>query len=141
LDKNYRSALIPAIGVITAGVLLTSVLGHAEAATTLALKKLNITLKADKNPIVRGDVQIIRYKVTDAEGKPVKDVSITSTISYASDTAVRTIKGKTDANGNWSFIWKIDAKAKSGLVGVGGKAVKQGYDNGYGATFFKVVSK
>ena len=133
------------IAVIVSGLLLTSLLGHAEAVSfglkKSSLSELNIALKADKNPIVRGDVQILRYKVTDAEGKPVKDASITSTISYASDTTVRTIKGKTDANGNWSFIWKIDAKAKSGLVGVGGKAVKQGYDNGYGATFFKVVSK
>jgi hypothetical protein len=116
--------------------LLTAIVYQAYAADPPSLK---VSVKAEEDPIMRGNEQTISVTVTDTAGNPVAGASVMSHMITPSESTTKNFNGKTDENGKWSFSWQIDNQSKAGLVGVEVKASKTGFDDSFGSTFFKVI--
>jgi hypothetical protein len=116
--------------------LLTAIVYQAYAADPPSLK---VSVKAEEDPIMRGNEQTISVTVADTAGNPVAGASVMSHMITPSESTPKNFNGKTDENGKWSFSWQIDNQSKAGLVGVEVKASKTGFDDSYGSTFFKVI--
>ena len=141
---------IMAVVVIVAGIFIARIAPHAYATTAFTPSHSPTTLKVSvsvgKNPIMRNNIQPVFVKVVNsATGKPVKDVSITVSITSTGQQQQHPItkkfSGKTDQNGNWSFSWQIGSTLKTGLIGIDVKSSKIGYSNSYGSTFCKIIAK
>ena len=117
--------------------LLTAIVSQVYAADPPSLK---VSVKAEEDPIMRGNEQTISVTVTDTTGNPIAGASVMShSMITPSESTTKNFNGKTDENGKWSFSWQIDNQSKAGLVGVEVKASKTGFDDSYGSTFFKVI--
>jgi hypothetical protein len=147
----YFTTIMAVAVIIVACIFIARIAPHAYATTAFTPSHSPTTLKVSvsvgKNPIMRNNIQPVFVKVVNsATGKPVKDVSITVSITSTGQQQqhqpiTKKFNGKTDQNGNWSFSWQIGSTLKTGLIGIDVKSSKIGYSNSYGSTFCKIIAK
>ena len=136
MQTASRIPILALVSVLATTLLLSTVVQNVSAATPL-----KVTAKAAKDTITRGSTQTITVTVKDSAGKAVKDATVTVKVTYASKSTIKSVTGKTDKNGAYSFSWQIGGNSNPGTFTVEVKATKTGYDAGTAKITFTVNKK
>jgi len=106
--------------------------------TTINIPELSLNVIAEKDPIARGNIQIIIIKVTDGLN-PIENTLVNVTVTYASGTTKKYFGGFTNSTGIFNCSWQIWWTSNPGIFIVNSTANKEGYGLGTGSTTFNVT--
>ena len=102
-------------------------------------KTLSLSISVAKDPIIRGNIQTITVKVSDANSKErIQGANVNVEVKYPTGTT-KQFSGSTDSLGSVSFSWRISGDAVTGKFTVTAQASKDGYRSAHGTTSFNVI--
>jgi len=111
---------------------------QSDSGDTSQLPSLSVVITPAQYSISRGSEQTVFIKVNDENGKPVEDVSLSATVTYASGSQ-QSFSGSSNSKGDWSFSWQIGGNSNTGTFNVSITATKNGYTGDIGTTSFSVT--
>jgi hypothetical protein len=102
-------------------------------------KELSISIKVDKDPIVRGNDQTVTVTVSDAKSDDKIDgASVKGSVKYASGKTHKDFHGPTN-NGQYAYTFPIGGYSTPGLFNVEVFVSADGYKSGSEKDHFKVI--
>jgi len=112
---------------------------------TNSSKKLLVLLEVEKNPIISGNKQTIRVKLSDSTSdQGIVGAKVKGIIMPVSGHPKKEFSGNTDKSGHISYSWKINKNSKPGSSNVKVQVYTTkvtGYNSIFKNTSFKLIDK